>query len=72
MIKTPCGFSTNHSTGQVFMTGTPTPPLIRIMGLAERFMILTGMNNGISSVYGAFLAEDKGKWNAATAKTISN
>jgi hypothetical protein len=33
------------------MTARPIPPLIRIIALLARFMILTGMNNGISSVY---------------------
>jgi hypothetical protein len=32
------------------MTGTPTPPLIGIIGRPGRFMILTGINR-ISSVY---------------------
>ena len=33
------------------MTGTPTPPLIGIIDRPGQFMILIGMNNGISSVY---------------------
>ena len=44
MMETPCGFSTNHSTREVFMTGTPTPPLIGIIDRPGQFMILIGMN----------------------------
>ena len=51
MMETRSGFSTNPSTQEVFTIVTPTPPLTRIIALPARFMILTGMNNGILSVY---------------------